>query len=207
MDMKPPQTASAGRPRSFDVDRVLDQACELFWKNGYRSTTTRDLEAALGLSQSSIYNAFGSKHDLLVAALDRYERQIDDQLLRPLEDSPLGLAAIDAFFDALGHWVTHDGRRGCMIINLMAEDGGETDEITNRTRGYRERVRNALRDALHRAAELAETSDESIEPQADLLYGIVLGLNIAARGGASGQEISRLIASAHHAIASWRFQI
>lgn len=191
-------TTTAGRPRSFEHQEVLDRALELFWRNGYRATTTRELEQHLGLNQSSIYNAFGSKHDLLLAALTSYEERITSELLVPLEAAENGLDGIDQFFDSLTQWVTHDGKRGCMIINLMAEDAGENEEITKRTRAYRERVRSALEKALTRS----DTSDAP--SKADLLYGMVLGLNIAARGGGLTAEMERLVASAHTVIASWR---
>lgn len=193
-----------GRPRTFDEDEVLDATLDLFWRNGYRSTSIRDLEAALGVSQSSLYNAFGSKRGLLDAALDRYEARIDTELLRKLDDSDDGLAAIDRFLDALRHWVTHDGHRGCMIVNLMAEDGGESGEITERTRRYREEVRRALRERLERAAELGETPSDAITERAEIVFGIVLGLNVAARGGADDGEIDGLLVAAHGAVNAWR---
>lgn len=191
-------TSTAGRPRSFEHEEVLDQALEIFWRGGYRSTTTRDLENGLGLSQSSIYNAFGSKHGLLLAALTRYEDRITAELLTPLEQAPTGLDGIDLFFDALAWWVTHDGKRGCMIINLMAEDAGKDAGITNRTRAYRTRVRDALENALVRDG-IAEAG-----ARADLLYGMVLGLNISARGGGLTDEVQRLVSSAHSVVGTWR---
>ncbi|MPZ63500.1 MAG: TetR family transcriptional regulator [Propionibacteriales bacterium] len=103
-------SATSGRPRDWDTDHVLDEALELFWRKGYRSTTTRELEASLGLSQSSIYNAFGSKAELLTAALDRYESRIDAALVAPLEASDRGLEAVDDFLTAVHRWITHDGR-------------------------------------------------------------------------------------------------
>jgi AcrR family transcriptional regulator len=136
--------------------------------------------------------------------LDRYEALIDAALLQPLETSDAGLDAIDDFLDALGHWITHDGRRGCMVINLMAEDGGDSGDITKRTRRYRQRVRAALQDGLRRAARLGETHDRAIDDRAEMLFGIVLGLNIAARGGAAKREVAGLLAAAHHAVAGWR---
>ena len=195
--------AVRGRPRSFDYDVVLEQALEVFWRHGYQSTTTRDLEAALGLSQSSIYNTFGSKEGLLSAALDRYEALVDRDVLGPLEASDRGLAAVDEFLVALGHWVTHGGRRGCMLINMMAEDGGTTIAIRDRTRDYRRRVRDALARALGRAAAAGETDQAAVDTRADLLIGIILGLNIAARGGASDDEQARLLASARHEVETW----
>ncbi len=196
--------SSAGRPRTFDHEQVLDEALELFWRKGFRSTTTRELASVLGLSQSSLYNAFGSKQDLMEAALDRYETRITDDLILPLETSAEGLASIDAFFQQLGRWVTHDGNRGCMLINLMAEDGGETDEIRVRTRHYRNRVRRAIRASLDRAVQLNETADEAVELRTETLMGMVLALNIAARGKASATEMKKLIAGARYLVESWR---
>lgn len=191
-------TTKTGRPRTFEHQEVLDQALELFWKRGYESTTTRDLEERLGLSQSSIYNAFGSKHGLLLAALSLYESRISKELVVPLEQASDPLQGINDFFDDLARWVTHDGRRGCMIINLMAEDAGDNEEITERTRAYRTRVRDALGDALQRA------SIDNHEARADILYGMVLGLNIAARGGGLTSEVERLVESSHLVIDGWR---
>ncbi|MDH3689514.1 MAG: TetR/AcrR family transcriptional regulator [Gammaproteobacteria bacterium] len=192
-----------GRPRGFKIEKALDAALELFWKQGYSNTTTRELETNLGLSQSSIYNTFGCKRDLLAAALDRYEAITDRELLGPLEQSDKGLASIETFFDALQHWVTHQGRRGCMLINMMAEDGGETDAIAKRARSYRTRVRNALRDALVRAVKDGETADNALEDRADLLLGLVLGLNIAARARASDAELRTLFDAVRTQIRSW----
>ncbi len=193
-----------GRPRGFDADAVLDEALDLFWRKGYRSTTTRDLEAKLGLSQSSIYNAFGSKRELMGAALDRYEVRIDRDLIQPLETSAQGLGAIDEFLQRFGHWITHEGRRGCMLVNLMAEDGGETDEIRERTRRYRRRVRAAVRRALCRAVGSGETGSEAVDMRTESVIAAVLALNIAARGGADLAELEALIGSARYQVASWR---
>ena len=197
-------TITSGRPRGFDEAEVLDRAVDLFWRSGYRNTTTRDLEAALGISQSSLYNAFGSKQGLMQAALDRYESMTTTALLEPLEQAEHGLDAIGSFFDSLTRWVSGAGRRGCMIINLMAEEGGKDSMVNQRTTAYRNRVRNALHDALRRAVAADEATPGYVELRADLLFGEVLGINIAARGGAATDEVNRLVAGAHHLIDSWR---
>lgn len=197
-------TTGRGRPRAFDVDRALDDALDLFWVGGYRSTSTRDLEAALGVSQSSLYNAFGSKSELLLAAIDRYERRIDRELVEPLERADTGLDAIDTFFADLRRWITHEGKRGCLIINLMAEDGGGDAVITRRTRTYRRRVRAALRTALQRAADRGEIDAEYLDGRVQLLFGMVLGLNIAVRGGASHAEVDAISSGLRQQIEGWR---
>ncbi len=71
------------RPREFDYEQVLDGALQLFWRGGYEATSLDGLLNEVGLSKSSFYGAFGSKHEMLLAALDRYietvlQANIDD---------------------------------------------------------------------------------------------------------------------------------
>lgn len=73
------------RPREFDEDEAVSAAVDVFWRQGYDGTSVDDLAEALGLSRSSLYGAFGSKHALYVRALDRYR-----------EDSMPGIDALVA---------------------------------------------------------------------------------------------------------------
>ncbi len=138
------------------------------------------------------------------AALDRYESMTTSALLEPLERGVESLDTIRTFFDALASWVTGDGHNGCMIINLMAEAGGGNPEASTRTAAYRRRVRDALRDALSKAVAAGQATPGHVEVRADLLFGEVLGINVAARGGASSGEVGLLVAGVHHLIDSWR---
>lgn len=195
------QGQATGRPRSFDTVQMLDAALELFWLQGYRETSTRDLETHLGISQSSLYNAFGSKQQLLDSALERYERRISDELLVPLEHAAAGIEAIDRFFANLGTWISTEGRRGCMILNLMAETADSHDHVASRTRSYRRRLRSAFRSALER--EGGSTSG-AVDDQVEVLVTAVLGLNIAARGGANGTELKRSIEALRRLVRGWK---
>jgi AcrR family transcriptional regulator len=44
---------------------VLDTAAALFWEKGYAATTTREIAAAVGIQQASLYYHVASKEDLL----------------------------------------------------------------------------------------------------------------------------------------------
>ncbi|MEL7090403.1 MAG: TetR/AcrR family transcriptional regulator [Pseudomonadota bacterium] len=63
-----------GRPRSFDTDDVLDKVINVFWELGYDASDTETLARRTGLTKPSLYNAFGSKEDLFVAAIQRYKQ-------------------------------------------------------------------------------------------------------------------------------------
>ncbi len=44
----------------------------LFWAQGYHSTSISDLENHMGINRSSIYPTYGDKKDLLIKCLDKY---------------------------------------------------------------------------------------------------------------------------------------
>jgi len=61
-----------GRPRGFSESEVLEAAAGAFVLGGYEGTSIDDLVKALNLHRGSLYQAFGSKHALFIAALRHY---------------------------------------------------------------------------------------------------------------------------------------
>lgn len=192
-----------GRPRAFDVDEALDAAMRTFWHRGYRTTTTRDLERAMGLGQSSISSAFGTKADLVDAALERYLVALRAALLDPLRDGPGGLSAIDRFLADLSDWHRADGGRGCMVGRLMCEGAGTDPRIAARVAGYRTLLRGALDAALARAAAAGEIPAHDLEERRDLIVAVVLGLNLAIQAGYDPAAQEALVRAGRAEVAGW----
>src|ERR1700730_17340156 len=61
-----------GRPRSFDLDKALDAAMQVFWRKGYEGASLSDLTQAMGINRPSLYAAFGDKETLFRKAPERY---------------------------------------------------------------------------------------------------------------------------------------
>jgi TetR/AcrR family transcriptional repressor of nem operon len=199
----PPDQMSRGRPRAFDADEALDAALRVFWRRGLRGTTTRDLEQELGLGQSSITAAFGSKADLADAALARYLDLLERELLRPLHDGPGGLAAIDRFLADLSDWHCADGGRGCMVGRLMCEGAHADPRIAARVGAYRATIRSALDAALARATAAGEIDAGDLDERRDLVIAIVLGLNLAVQAGYDLDALGALARAGRAQVASW----
>ncbi len=193
-----------GRPRTFDTDRVLDDAMYLFWRRGYRSTTTRDLEASLGVTQSSLYHAFGSKAQLLDRSLARYQTRLDHELLGPLRTSADGLEAIDAFLEGLSAWLLADGTRGCLLGKMMSESDPPEPVVASRLALWHDEIRAALNAALVRASQAGEIQADDVDDRVALIVGIVLGMNLAVNAGFGEFEVEAIGAAGRAEVARWR---
>lgn len=108
----------AGR-RRFDEAAVLDRVAEVFREKGYAGASLDDLVAATGLKRGSLYNAYGSKEGLWLAAFERYGRVTEDALLEAL-DAPGLEAAIGALL-ARQVAAASAAARPCLIARGIAE--------------------------------------------------------------------------------------
>jgi TetR/AcrR family transcriptional repressor of nem operon len=192
-----------GRPRAFDADAALDAAMRVFWRRGYRAVTTRELERELGLGQSSITSAFGSKADLADAALARYLVVLGRDLLEPLRDGADGLAAIDRFLAGLSDWHCADGGRGCLVGRLMCDGAQVEPRIAARVAEHRTALRAALDAALARAAAAGEIPAGGLRERRDLVVAVVLGLNLAVQAGYDVTALRGLARAGRAQVASW----
>lgn len=106
------------RPRNFDEESVLDAVAEAFWTHGYEGVSTRDLVQYTGLTQPSLYNAFGDKRALFLRALDHYLENTLRERIQRLESTLTPSHAISAFFrEIVERSVSDEHRRGCMLVN------------------------------------------------------------------------------------------
>jgi len=193
--MKTP--GSVGRPRRFDEDAVLDRVVDIFWANGHANTTTRLLEAELSMKQSSIYNAFGSKQQLLHRAVDRYLHQVDEQVVSTLDRADAGEAELLQFLDDLLAWISTDPKPGCLMLNVLAEQASADEHLVEQARQYRERLRTAF------VAALSTTDSQDRNWRADALLAGAMGMNLAARGRAEPAEVAAFCDALRSQVQSW----
>ncbi len=60
------------RSKQFKPEQALSSAMSAFWRHGYEATSMEDLMDCMGIGRASIYNAFGNKRALFLAALEHY---------------------------------------------------------------------------------------------------------------------------------------
>ncbi|MCT7659294.1 TetR/AcrR family transcriptional regulator [Mycobacterium sp. CPCC 205710] len=124
------EVQSTRRPRGEARRLLLDAARDLFSRRDYRSTTTREIAEAAGVTEYLLFRHFGSKAGLFREALVLpFTDFVDDfgktwQAVVPEETSEEELSRqfVGRLYDVL---VEHKG----LLLTLVAADGLTDDEI------------------------------------------------------------------------------
>ena len=137
--------------KQFDADTVIDRAMILFWRIGYGATSIQDLERATKLARGSLYNAFGDKEGLFIAALKRYDATVGAKRMEQLSN-PDPFLAIEGFLNTLVDQMSEPGRpRGCLHTNTSLEIPNAPDGILRIIAERTSAIEAALYAVLRRA--------------------------------------------------------
>jgi len=170
-----------GRQKQFDDTTVVRAARDVFWQRGYASTSLADLEAATGLSRSSLYLTYGSKRGLFDRALRNYLDELIWPMLAPMEAAGAGREEIVGYFWAQAANLQGSPNsvltRGCLIANTSTELNVLDADAVQVVLEYRNRVRAAIFHALGGIAE----SIHDREAKAEILAAAQIGVMISAR--------------------------
>ena len=110
------------RPREFETTEALNQAMNVFWTKGYEATSLCELLEAMGLSKSSFYDTFGSKHEVFLSAIEHYKKTMTAQFSGVASlDSPARKLIHSLFDRAVVRMSEEGGQRGCFLNNCAVE--------------------------------------------------------------------------------------
>lgn len=127
-----------GRPRTFDPDEALDKARAVFWNQGYAATSLDDIAAATGLNRPSLYAAFGDKHALYLAALERSGREAAAALGQALAGEAPLRQVLTLIFDAAVDIYSRGeaGQRGCFLVGTAVTQAVDDPVARDVLAGY-----------------------------------------------------------------------
>jgi AcrR family transcriptional regulator len=169
----------------------------VFWLKGYAATSTDDLLQAMNIGRQSMYDTFGDKRRLYVEALERYQLRSVSGHINRLRSSASPLAGIEALLIGVIPLDRAAREKGCMGVGSISEFGNTDAELAKlraKSGGMLHQVLvERLRDALA-AGEIGKTVD--IEAAARFLETMMLGVQVAAKAGASAQALRNIAAFA-----------
>ncbi|WP_052549878.1 TetR/AcrR family transcriptional regulator [Enhygromyxa salina] len=175
------------RAKAFDPDIVLDRAIELFWRRGYEGASMAKLLECMGISRQSLYDTFGDKHRLFLAAIDRYCINLRSEFERIVSTQASGTAGIRAGFDWVrSEVVEHPEHRSCLMANSALELGQRDPELRARVAEHLLEIEEVFFTALERDNVTGEINGKrDNRALARFLTNSMHGLGVLSRGGAS----------------------
>lgn len=172
------------RPREFNVDHALDQALQVFWTKGYEAASLRELTGAMGISKSSFYDTFGSKHELFLTVIDRYNSTVAscgfEALLQQAPSAKIGIRNV---FDGIIETMTQDGeKRGCFLNNCAVEVACSDPQAADKVAKGLAKTEESFYCAIRRGQKSGEIgSDKEPRTLARYLTGTVNGLLVLGK--------------------------
>jgi TetR/AcrR family transcriptional repressor of nem operon len=190
------------RPLEFDKAEAIARAMDLFWRKGYEATSVDDLTRALGIGRASLYNAFGDKRGVLMAALRQYGDASCSALASFAARPGTGRQAVEGL---LG-WLQADacaGRhpRGCFFLTMATELREEDPEVVEKVNEGLREIQRTFQALLERGrADRSLPRGLDVAATARLLTGVVVAARTLARVGAPPAFIETMVETGRNAL-------
>jgi AcrR family transcriptional regulator len=136
--------------------RIAGMAAKLFHEHGITATGVEALSKAAGISKRTLYERFGSKDGLIVAAYDALDQPAFEMITGPAErasDTPRG--QLEQLFVQLEAMVGAPDFRGCPFANAASELADFDHPAHKVVRRHKDRLRRWIL-ARTRAAGAAD---------------------------------------------------
>ena len=168
-------------PREINqtYDDLVQKAQALFWVQGYKGTSVKELANHLEVSQSVIYNKY-SKEMLFLDSVNYYVATCSDPFLKQLREGTEGINALREFFrklvDALE---TKTFPRSCLMVNTVVEMRNENEEVKQVYDKYFGSLVTSYEIVLEKAIASGEIKNANKkEEYAKFLLGMIFGISI-----------------------------
>ena len=168
---------------------------QLFWTKGYAATSLEELLETMGLSKSSFYQTFQSKHHVFERSIDRYRRLVETTLWDRLAHAKSGLTFIEETLGSVGREARGAGRpRGCLFMNSASEFAQRDPAIDKLVREGVSRLTELFEAAVIRAQqEGGIPAKRNPRTLAQYLVNSLSGLNALAKAGMDTKSLSGIV--------------
>jgi TetR/AcrR family transcriptional repressor of nem operon len=184
------------RPVEFDENKVLTNAMEQFWKEGYEASSVQKLLDCTGINRGTLYNSFGDKDTFFKSCLDQYNSIVNTQIAASLKNDKLNAwDAIATFFDEAVIDVSNKHRSmGCLLVNSLCESINYNRDIRKVIRASLTSIRKALVVRLKEAHKKGKVKKGvSADFAAEVLMNALHGIRVNSRDGKNAKQLKELV--------------
>jgi AcrR family transcriptional regulator len=175
----------------------------LFWSRGYDAISMADLRAELGLTQASLYAAFGSKEQLFREAVDLYRQTAGFSTTDALATEATARHAIHAMLRAAVDAFSAPGAPGgCLLILGATNCAVENKAVQDYLLCIRRQISQAILERLKRGQQDGDVPKAAPVVALTAYYSTVLhGLALQSKDGASRKTLTQVV---EFATANWQ---
>lgn len=185
-----------GRPRSFDRDRALAAAMQVFWQKGYEAASMQDLLTAMGLSSPSLYAAFGDKESLFVEAVERYVESVRQEC-QCSEEYTARESMEWILTELAGIFTDRSHPPGCLAVVAFMTATATRPRIQKMLVEQRAQTRGRFRSIIEGGIKRGEIArDTDALALTDFYLAIISGMSLQAREGASRKALLGMVQTA-----------
>ena len=198
----PVDRPARGRPRTFDREKALRRAMDVFWTRGYDGASLEDLQKTMGnISPPSFYAAFGSKEALFREVVTLYRASMGERIGTALMASPVRDGIEGMMRAAVEIFLENPKAPGCVIVLSAINNTRTSKEVHEFLREMRCEGNELIRMRLVKAVEDGELpSGLPLDEIADFYTTFMHGLAVRARDGATKPQ---MLAAVTGAMAAW----
>jgi AcrR family transcriptional regulator len=180
-----------------ETARIASLAAQQFHEHGITATGVDALSRAAGISKRTLYERFGSKDGLIVAAYDALDLPVYEMFTADVEAKTSDpREQLDAFFAQLAPIFRMPEFRGCPFTNASSELSDPKHPAHDVVHRHKERIRRWL---LRRAEAAGASNPEQLSRQLMLLFAGAQSqalLERSARPAKEARELARSLVDA-----------
>ena len=166
---------------------------ELFWLQGYESTSINDLTSAMRITAPSLYAAFGDKESLYLESVERYRSGLGNSG-RILAGEATARAAIERLLEASAIELTNtrDHPPGCMVVASAINGSPESAHLQAALRSCRVEAEARITDKIKRGVRNGELPPQHECRRAEqVLYDGDAGYDDSGQGRCNARGTTR----------------
>lgn len=136
------------RYKEYNVNRVLEKSIQLFWKNGFRGCSVKDIVEVTGVNRFSLYHEFADKSGILYGSLQLYRERYCEDKFNILKEEGHPEDILKKFY--LSFLREENIQPGCFFIHIGTEMADTDEKIKSLIKSYLKEIQGLLFDLLTR---------------------------------------------------------
>ncbi|WP_380871694.1 TetR/AcrR family transcriptional regulator [Sphingomonas sp. DBB INV C78] len=179
------------------MDAAVRAAVAVFREHGFEGTSAQMLVSAMGIGRQSLYDTFGDKWGIYLAAVKQYSQGELRTHAGMLMSRQRAVEGIRAMLDR----VAGEAHHACLGVSSTVEFGCSRPDLVKAREASSAVLVHAIKEVLAKAKEEGDVSaDLDLDQLTTFLIASISSIRLAARGGAGSDHVSGLVDLAMRAL-------